>query len=139
MTLIFTLFHVLIGAIITYIVLLIVQKYSSKRKADKFLEEAKADAEVYKKDKILQAKEKFLQLKEEHEKTLGERERKTIEAENRAHAIVMKQPSTCDNCTHQRLDISIEQIDGTVIPQCMQPAGDIDRKPPAPVSSTQSA
>lgn len=53
------------------------------KKAQLWLEEAKAEAEVVKKDKILQAKEKFLQLKEEHEKAINERNQKMIQAENR--------------------------------------------------------
>jgi len=58
----------------------------SKKRASKFLEEAKAEAEVYKKDKVLQAKEKFFQLKEEHEKAVGDREKKIVESENRVRS-----------------------------------------------------
>lgn len=58
------------------------KKQIEKRNAD-IIEEAKAEAEVIKKDKILQAKEKFLQLKEEHEKVISERERKMNDGENR--------------------------------------------------------
>lgn len=69
----------LIGAIVSFVLF----KQSSKKKADSFLEEAKAEAEVLKKDKILQAKEKFFQLKEEHEKVIASREGKMVEAEKR--------------------------------------------------------
>jgi len=58
-------------------------KKSNEKKADAIIEEAKAEAEVIKKDKILQAKEKFLSLKEEHEKVISGRERKMTDAENR--------------------------------------------------------
>jgi ribonuclease Y len=58
-------------------------KKSSEKKAAQFLEEAKAEAEVIRKDKILAAKEKFLQLKEEHEKVINERNQKIVSAENR--------------------------------------------------------
>jgi len=61
----------------------IMLKKSSQQKANHFLEDAKAEAEVVKKDKILQAKEKFLQLKSEHEKTINEKNNKMTQAENR--------------------------------------------------------
>ncbi len=53
------------------------------KQGDKILEEAKAEAEVIKKEKILQAKEKFLQLKAEHEKLINEKNNKISAAENR--------------------------------------------------------
>jgi ribonuclease Y len=58
-------------------------KKSMEGKAKVLLEEAKAESEVIKKDKILQAKEKFLQLKEAHEKEINERNQKMVVAENR--------------------------------------------------------
>ncbi|GIK69680.1 MAG: ribonuclease Y [Bacteroidetes bacterium] len=58
-------------------------KKSIEKRANQLLIDAKNEAEVVKKEKILQAKEKFLQLKEEHEKAIIEREKKTVEAENR--------------------------------------------------------
>ena len=81
------LLNVIIGLAIGLIVgiagAVVFAKRASKRKADSYLEEAKAEAEVVKKDKILQAKEKFLQLKEEHEKFIANREKKMADAENR--------------------------------------------------------
>ncbi len=68
-----------VGAAVVFFVL---KKAIEKRSAD-LIEEAKAEAEVIKKDKILQAKEKFLQLKEDHEKVISERERKMSDGENR--------------------------------------------------------
>nr|MDA3929160.1 Rnase Y domain-containing protein [Prolixibacteraceae bacterium] len=47
-----------------------------KSKRVKQLREAKAEAEVIKKDKILQAKEKFLQLKSDHERYINEKNNK---------------------------------------------------------------
>ncbi len=44
-----------------------------KSKKNKIVEEAEAQGEVIKKDKILQAKEKFLQLKSEHEEFINEK------------------------------------------------------------------
>ncbi len=52
-------------------------------KAKKVIEEAEAEGEVIKKDKILQAKEKFIQLKAEHEKYVSEKNNKISVAENR--------------------------------------------------------
>ncbi len=54
-----------------------------KQKQRKILSEARTEAEVIKKDKILQAKEKFLQLKAEHEKFINERNNKLAAAEQR--------------------------------------------------------
>ncbi len=61
----------------------IILKKSSQSKANHFLEDAKAEAEVVKKEKILQAKEKFLHLKSEHEKSVNEKNNKMSQAENR--------------------------------------------------------
>ena len=58
-------------------------KKSIERRSSHLLEDAKADAEVIKKEKILQAKEKFLQLKEEHEKVINQRNRQVSAAENK--------------------------------------------------------
>lgn len=76
--------YIIAGLLAGYLASFYVGRIISKKKAGKYLEESKAEAEVYKKDKILQAKEKFLQLKEEHEKSLTEKEGKIIETENRA-------------------------------------------------------
>ncbi len=54
-----------------------------RRKRTTIIDDAEAEAEVIRKDKILQAKEKFLQLKAEHEKYINERNSKVIEAESR--------------------------------------------------------
>ncbi len=54
-----------------------------KKKKEKLLEEAHAEGEVIKKDKILQAREKFFQLKTEHEKFINEKNSKIGAQENR--------------------------------------------------------
>lgn len=72
-------------------------KKSSEKKANTIIEEAKAEAEVIKKDKILQAKEKFLSLKEEHEKVIAARERKISDAENR----VKQKETSLNNKLHE--------------------------------------
>lgn len=70
---------VIIGAVVTYVIL----KLGLKRKSNRIIEEAQAEAEMIKKDKILQAKEKFLQLKTEHEKLINEKNSKIAVAENK--------------------------------------------------------
>ena len=71
------------GAIIGAVVMMMMKK-AAEGKGSKIVEDAKADAEVIKKEKLLQAKEKFLALKEEHEKVINDRERKIADLENRA-------------------------------------------------------
>lgn len=73
----------LVGGGIAFFSASMINKKNNENKANNIIEEAKAEAEVIKKDKILQAKEKFLQLREEHEKTISQRERKMSDSENR--------------------------------------------------------
>ncbi len=54
-----------------------------KSRIAKMIQEAEAEGEVIKKDKILQAKEKFLSLKTEHEKQANARNAKILAMENR--------------------------------------------------------
>ena len=54
-----------------------------KSKSRKIINEAEAEAEVIRKEKILQAKERFLQLKSEHEKVINEKNMRIAQAENR--------------------------------------------------------
>ncbi|MBE7441617.1 MAG: ribonuclease Y [Flavobacteriales bacterium] len=74
----------IIGAAIASVVVSIIYKKGLDKKGQQIIEDAKAEGEVQKKEKLLQAKEKFLQLKEEHEKVITERERKINDLENRA-------------------------------------------------------
>ena len=69
----------LLGVGITFFII----KVILKSKSDKIVHEAKAEAEVIKKDKILQAKERFLQLRTEHEKMINERTNKLVLSENK--------------------------------------------------------
>jgi ribonuclease Y len=62
---------------------LILWNFALKRKSQRILNEAKTEAEVIKKDKILQAKEKFFQLKSEHEKYINEKNNKLAQSENK--------------------------------------------------------
>lgn len=87
----------IVGLGIGVAVVLFIVKKSNEKKANTIIEEAKAEAEVIRKDKILQAKEKFLQLKEEHEKSISNRERKIIDAENR----VKQKETSLNNKLHE--------------------------------------
>lgn len=70
---------VLIGALISSTIL----KNSIMKKSQHILKEAKAEAEMIKKDRILEAKEKFLQLKSEHERHINEKNNDITNRENR--------------------------------------------------------
>lgn len=54
-----------------------------KNKSRKIVNEAEAEAEVIKKEKILQAKERFLQLKAEHEKVINDKNNRVAQGESR--------------------------------------------------------
>jgi ribonuclease Y len=69
----------LIGGALAYVIWN--RALNSKKKG--IIEEARAEGEVIKKDKVLQAKEKFLQLKADHEKYIVEKSAKVNEFENR--------------------------------------------------------
>jgi ribonucrease Y len=56
---------------------------SLERKSQMILREARTEAEVIKKEKILQAKEKFLQLKADHEKYVAQKNSEIIVSDNR--------------------------------------------------------
>ncbi|MAY83632.1 MAG: ribonuclease Y [Flavobacteriales bacterium] len=87
----------IVGLAAGVITALQISKRKNESKANSIIEEAKAEAEVVKKDKILQAKEKFLQLKEEHEKVIASRERKMADAENR----IKQKETTLNNKLHE--------------------------------------
>jgi ribonucrease Y len=78
-TLIAAIAALLVGAGLTYVI----QKSALKSQREKIIQQAEADGENIKKDKLIQAKEKFLQLKTEHEKSILEKDRKMNEAEGR--------------------------------------------------------
>ncbi len=73
-----------IVAVAVYIVVSrMILKNSVKILRDKARQEAEAQGEMIKKEKILQAKEKFMQLKSEHDRTVNERNQKLAQAEQR--------------------------------------------------------
>ncbi len=71
-------------AVVIYIaVSRMILKNSIKILRNKAQQEAEAQGEMIKKEKILQAKEKFMQLKSEHDRTVNERNQKLAQAEQR--------------------------------------------------------
>ncbi len=86
-----------------------------KSKSRKLINEAKAEAEVIKKDKILQAKEKFLQLKSEHEKFVVDKNERISEAENRLKQKEAAYTQRKDELNRKVKDYEIEKRDVEVI------------------------
>ncbi|WP_299527414.1 ribonuclease Y [uncultured Lutibacter sp.] len=79
-----------IGLAIGYIIAKFLEKTkatkilrNTKREVTSMLKEARIEADILKKDKILQAKEKFIELKSEHEKVIIARDQKMAETEKR--------------------------------------------------------
>ncbi len=79
-----------IGLALGYVIAKILEKTkaskiirNTKREVTSMLKEARIEAEILKKDKILQAKERFLELKSEHEKVIIARDQKIAETEKR--------------------------------------------------------
>ncbi len=69
----------ILGALISYFA----WDKALKKKVTETINEAKNQAEIIKKEKILQAKEKFLQLKSEHEKEVNEKNAKLQQFETK--------------------------------------------------------
>ncbi len=72
-------FSLLVGGIVTSVFL----RKAVLKKSNLLLEDARANAEVIKKEKLLQAKEKFMQLKSEHEKIISSKNSNIQKIENR--------------------------------------------------------
>lgn len=68
-----------VGGLLTWLII----STALKKRSQKILREAEAEAEVIRKEKILQAKEKFLQLKSEYEKEVTSRNQKLQQSENK--------------------------------------------------------
>ena len=79
LTIIFTVVGFVAGGVISYFI----WDAALKKKKNEITKEAKAEAEVLRKDKILEAKEKFLQLKADYEKQVSERNNKIANIENK--------------------------------------------------------
>ena len=78
-----------IGAALSYIL----WQKAQKKKTERIIADAHAEAEVIKKEKILQAKEKFLHLKSEHEKYIADKNSKigSIEAKAKQREATINQ------------------------------------------------
>jgi len=81
---------IVIGLAIGYVIAKYLEKTkatkllrNTKKEANSLLKEARIEADILKKDKILQAKEKFIELKSEHEKVIISRDKKIADAEKR--------------------------------------------------------
>lgn len=79
LSIILTVVFTLAGTAIAYFLI----KGGLKKKAERILEEAKAEGELKKQEKMLQAKEKFLQLKSEHEKYVSDKNGKIQSMESK--------------------------------------------------------
>ena len=73
----------IIGAALSVGIYIIVHRHNLKGKKESILQEAEAEAENIKKERILQAKEKYLQLKTEHDKYVSDKNAQIKDAENR--------------------------------------------------------
>lgn len=68
-----------VGGVLSFFII----KSMMKSQQQALLDEARAEAEVMKKEKMLQAKEKYLSLKAEHEEMVADRNNKLLQAENK--------------------------------------------------------
>ena len=75
---------------------------SAQEQAQKILQDAQANSENLKKEKLLEAKERFVQLKAEHDKEVMERNRRLGENENR-----IKQKEVSINQKTEQIDRQI--------------------------------
>ena len=80
--LLFSIFGVLFGVIVTSIVAFILLK-SNEKKSDNIIEKARKEAEKYKRDGILELKEEQLKMKQEFERELKEKKEEAKEIEDR--------------------------------------------------------
>ena len=80
--LLFSIFGLLFGVIITAIVAFILLK-TKEKKSDNIIEKAKKEAEKYKRDSILELKEEQLRVKQEFEKEMKEKKEEAKDFEDR--------------------------------------------------------
>ena len=80
-----------------------------KKRSTKIIQEAEAQAEVTKKDKILQAKEKALAIKAENEKEINSRNQKMAAAENRIRQREAQLKTSFDELQKRQHDLQNEQ------------------------------
>jgi ribonuclease Y len=73
----------IIGLAVGLFVGMVILRKNIEKRGHQIIKEAKNEAEMIKKDKILQAKEHFFQLKSEHEKRVNEKNKEISVSENR--------------------------------------------------------
>lgn len=73
----------IVSLAVGFFVALSVAKKQAKNKSNSIISEAKSEAEVIKKDKILEAKEEILKLKSRHEKWSNDKSKDIQRSENR--------------------------------------------------------
>ena len=81
-TMLFSIFGLLFGVIVTTIVAFILLK-SKEKKSDNIIEKARKEAEKYKRDSILELKEEQLKMKQDFEKEMKEKKEEAREFEER--------------------------------------------------------
>ena len=81
-TILFSIFGLLFGVIVTTIVAFILLK-SKEKKSDNIIEKARKEAEKYKRDSILELKEEQLEMKQDFEKEMKEKKEEAKEFEER--------------------------------------------------------
>jgi ribonuclease Y len=91
----------IVGAVIMYVILQVILK----KRQENILREARNEAEIIKKDKILQAKEKFFQLKTEHEKVINDKNNKMAAAESRTKQKEMAANQRMDEANRMKNDV----------------------------------
>ena len=80
--LLFSIFGLLFGVIITAVIAFILLK-TKEKKSDNIIEKAKKEAEKYKRDSILELKEEQLRVKQEFEKEMKEKKEEAKDLEDR--------------------------------------------------------
>jgi len=80
---VFVIIAAIAGVAAGFFIGMVLLRKSLEKKSEHIIKDAKNEAEMIKKDKILEAKEKYLQLKSEHEKQANERNQVISASENR--------------------------------------------------------
>lgn len=97
----------IVGGVVTWLMM----TTAFKKRSTKIIQEAEAQAEVIKKDKILQAKEKFLAMKAENEKEINSRNQKMAAAENKVRQREAQLKTSFDELQKRQHDLQDEQED----------------------------
>lgn len=95
----------LAGGFVTWLLMMT----AFKKRSTKIIQEAEAQAEVTKKDKILQAKEKALAIKAENEKEINSRNQKIAAVENKLRQREAQLKTSFDELQKRQHDLQDEQ------------------------------